>query len=273
MPRNVTDLVYDSTRGWRTYTGPVDGEGRPHGMGRSVQTDQQALAFDQQSCIGNTHGGEYVQGVMEGRGTLRLDGIFTHDGAFARDVRSGPGFCQCDNGDQYVGAHSGGRRHGHGCATKLSGYRYQGQYMGDERCGHGVARYGDGACYAGSFEAVEGWHGIGIVTQPDGLRHEGSFIDDGMDGFGMRSMDTTGERFEGWFTAGALQSGLHILGDGRKVLVQHSDMTAALDTTTGAAAWRTHSPTPIRCRPTRGDGGPDPADAGAAASAARIHQA
>ena len=61
-----------------------------------------------------------------------------------------------------------------------------------------------------------------------------------MDGFGMRSMDTTGERFEGWFTAGALQSGLHILGDGRKVLVQHSDMTAALDTTTGAAAWRTH---------------------------------
>ena len=68
-------------------------------------------------------------------------------------------------------------------------------------------------------------------------------------------------------------SGLRILDDGRKVLVQHSDMTAALDTTTGAAAWRTHSPTPIRCRPTRSDGGPDPANAGAAESAARIHQA
>ena len=86
-----------------TYNGPVDQEGRPHGVGRTVEVDYKSYE------------GDFVHGKRHGHGEVLYANGHRFVGAFEDDARCGLGREWWPNGQlKHEGAYLRSQRHGPG---------------------------------------------------------------------------------------------------------------------------------------------------------------
>lgn len=170
----------------REYTGSTLG-GTRHGSGKCTFRNK-GFAYD----------GEWKDGLMEGRGTLTLAGVFSYTGDFRRNQISGMGVKRLlAGGAVYEGSFVDGEPHGTAVYTDADS-RYDGDFVRGRRHGFGVLqtsagrfegtfanhallegtmRYASGGCYVGSFtRGVRS--GKGRMEWPNGGAFEGEWEED-----------------------------------------------------------------------------------------------
>lgn len=98
--------------------------------------------------------GELVNGVRQGKGTLRYE-----------------------NGDTYTGEFRDGVKHGKGVYHFHDGATYVGNFAHDKRNGPGEYSYVTGERFIGSFKEGKK-HGVGVLVFPNGRQVKGTWQDD-----------------------------------------------------------------------------------------------
>ena len=113
---------------------------------------------------GARYEGEWVRGLRHGQGEFREHGA-VYRGGWAEGVQSGEGVWSYPDGSEYKGPLRKGMRHGHGVFTDAEGGRYEGGWKLNLREGQGVLTEGGGLR---TFKG--GWHhdlrhGHGVSTE------------------------------------------------------------------------------------------------------------
>jgi hypothetical protein len=181
----------------------------------NTKVDVIAVACSQKHLDGSTYQGDYINGLMHGKGRLVLTNGDVYQGSFAdneihgqgrmtfssldisnstginhifSDVESwyegawehgqknGNGIFHYPNGDIYVGMFKDGNENGHGAKEFSNGNSYVGQWVNGKIGGHGKYMYSDGDEYEVTFDA-DGNRICGSFTFADGKKYEGDFGD------------------------------------------------------------------------------------------------
>jgi len=146
--------------------------------------------------------GEWKDGQMHGKGTLRISRIFRgyldnlcfspfgwrliDQGEYVGEWKNGKengkgirfyraGLMNNDNG-KYEGEWKDGKYHGQGTFTYPNGVKYVGKWKDGERNGQGTFTFPDGSKYVGEFKDGKE-HGQGKYTSPDGEKYLGKWKD------------------------------------------------------------------------------------------------
>ncbi|PNW87874.1 hypothetical protein CHLRE_01g005450v5 [Chlamydomonas reinhardtii] len=157
------------------WEGPLDEDGKPHGLGKMEYPPPPMGEDDEEEKPGDKfegtmeHGvrtgkgtytwgvsgavytGDYVNGKKHGKGKMVYPDKGVYEGDWVEDVMQGQGTYTYPNGDIYQGAFWAGKRHGKGM------YHYKGpccQLVGDWADGgftYGRWVYADGSMFMGKF--------------------------------------------------------------------------------------------------------------------------
>lgn len=170
---------------------------------------------------GYIYEGEFVKGVLSGRGVLsdsagsmiyqgdfhdnRIHGIGTfffkngnrYDGEWKEGCISGYGFLRESNGNTYIGEWLRNKRHGLGRAQFSDGSFYDGEWMDDEMHGKGTLHLKGVLDYEGCFKRGL-FDGRGLCVYEEGGRYEGMYKTGLKDGRGAYSF-SNGAMHEGRF--------------------------------------------------------------------------
>ncbi len=143
IPQNPSKYIFPNGDSYEGVLrdGKVDGQGK--------KTDAQ----------GNISEGNFVNGSLNGYGTVRYV-----------------------SGDFYEGIWKDGRLNGQGKMTKANGDIFEGNFVNDELQGYGKAWFASGDCYEGTWFNGE-ISGFGTYTHKNGGYTRGNFINGKRDGF------------------------------------------------------------------------------------------
>ncbi len=95
---HVADRYFKSALGVCSYTGPVDADNQPHGIGEASFTD------------GRLYRGPFVHGKMEGNGAyFRYDNGDTFEGSFSNNAFKEGRYTMKDDGSYFEGSFKGGQ--------------------------------------------------------------------------------------------------------------------------------------------------------------------
>ena len=157
------------------YTGAVDSQRRPHGIGKFEFLDDSVYigefkngAISGKGCIedesiGYRYKGDWLNWEKNGPGIEEITKkgkteIF--EGRFKNDLREGYGKLIYRNGDTYTGYFAEGKRNGHGILNWVDGQKYEGNWVRGKMYGQGRMEYANGDWCAGFFKE-EGLDGDG----------------------------------------------------------------------------------------------------------------
>lgn len=125
------------------YVGEYDSEGRPHGKGKRV--------WDGAAGFRNEYEGDWVNGVIEGKGVYTVNGEVLYEGDFERSMFHGTGKLKVKNAT-YEGQMFDNRMHGHGKMKYDNGAIYTGEFVRGKKYGECVYQYPDGDVYEGGID-------------------------------------------------------------------------------------------------------------------------
>lgn len=134
---------------------------------------------------GATVEGHFVNGLIQGEGTVEFPGVSKFIGTFERGERSHgtmfwyPSNAPAEPHDRlcYQGEWAGDFMHGKGVMWYTNGNFFSGQFVKNRRQGPGNLRYADGTEYSGSFSSDVRW-GTGLQQNADGSIRAGRWVQD-----------------------------------------------------------------------------------------------
>ncbi|HTD40112.1 MAG TPA: protein kinase [Mucilaginibacter sp.] len=217
-PRSVTDKVFkDSDSLEYTYTGVVNKDGRPDGIGKAIYNKTKLSvsgAFKNGDATGvdtliyNTNDkyiGDVFNGRRNGQGTYYSASNEIYKGGWISDKRNGEGFDTLANGDKYHGNFSDGKRDGQGTFVSHTGETYQGNWKNDLKSGKGTWITDNGDKYAGDFN-IGLPNGRDTVTFSNGDIYIGDVVFKNITGEGTkyfkRNDKFKGDMYTGGFIGG-----------------------------------------------------------------------
>jgi hypothetical protein len=119
------------------YSGEVDKDGQPHGLGERVMTSQDKFN-------GQVNMGGFVNGIFEGIGKFLLPSGENQTGEFTQGILDGFGVCEYANGNRYAGQLKSGKNHGFGTYTFSNGQEIIGWFADDKQHGDALFTYANG---------------------------------------------------------------------------------------------------------------------------------
>ena len=123
---------------------------------------------------GGRYDGDFMRGLRDGQGVMVFVDGRRYEGAWEADRPHGEGVFTWPDGNRYEGGYRRGRREGQGVMTTQGGAsRYQGGWFEDKEHGHGQRQFGDGREYVGDYERGRP-NGRGVLTV-EGVKFEGRF--------------------------------------------------------------------------------------------------
>ena len=197
--------------------GDTDEHGRYVGIGKAIFRD------------GNTYEGDWVNGIMHGKGEYRWRDGATYIGSFEENEMTGQGRLVWPDGSVYEGHFVRGVRHGEGTMklTSLPSF-YQGGWCNGKRQGKGILYY-DGeekqSYYDGEWQSGKR-HGSGTLCYASGNTYVGEWQNDTKSGRGKMSWKSLNEVYEGnWADDKPWGSGEHVwLGERAEFAVTERQM-------------------------------------------------
>lgn len=177
-----------------TYIGDLNSQGQLEGQGRMTWTNGDE--YDGEFLVGLMHGkgkffskysgnykGDFARGYMEGRGVLvYVDGA-RYDGEFVANQFQGKGKLIYPGGNAYEGDFESNKMHGTGKLSFADKSEYIGQLVDGVIQGKGELRRASGEKYTGDFVAGK-MHGQGVFDDGKGNRYGGEFQTDNFTGSG-----------------------------------------------------------------------------------------
>jgi hypothetical protein len=148
---------------------------------------------------GDVYEGEFLNGIMHGKGIFRYANGNVYEGQFMDDKRHGHGVFRFANGDVYEGEFANGNFRGKGTFKFANGNVYEGQYMDGKWDGKGIFKFVSGNVYEGEFQNDER-HGKGVFRYASGDYYEGDYANDKRTGKGTFRF-ANGNVYEGDFFA------------------------------------------------------------------------
>lgn len=185
--------------------------------------------------------GEYKDGLPHGRGILYYSsqyGIKSYDGTWINGVMDGEGTLILNTGDKYVGKFKDGQANGYGILYYANGKLYEGDWQNNELHGKGKLTYAANdelgrKYYEGEFfsDAIQG---TGKMVWNDGDWYYGQWVDGHVDGKGeyhyadgrkFVGTHKKGERCEGTFywTDGTYETAVYSNGVENGVAIYYWD--------------------------------------------------
>jgi hypothetical protein len=102
---------------------------------------------------GNFYTGDFKDGHMTGKGTLKMNGGDRYDGDFEDGHQTGDGMLTTSNGNKYEGKFQDGKLNGKGSVNMADGEKYFGEFKDNVYDGHGLLTTSDGDRYQGDFKS------------------------------------------------------------------------------------------------------------------------
>lgn len=160
-------------------------DGYAHGYGK--------MQWHIHSELQGSYVGDYYQGKMHGKGTIKYA-----------------------NGAEYVGDWKDGKRHGKGTMKYTDGVEYTGDWQDDKRHGNGTITFADGEKYIGEWQNHKK-HGKGLGITPLAIYY-GDFVNGRYDGWGVWVSKDGGIIYEGQHKDGMMN------GVGRYLFVNDASL-------------------------------------------------
>jgi len=156
-----------------TYSGTLNGLGRPNGRG--------IMSFND----GSIYDGEWQNSVMVGQGTCTFsDGITEYSGEWKNGNPDGQGCFLYSNGDRYDGSWENGLMEGLGIYVYKNSEIYDGRWKLNKPHGHGRFVYRGGNIYEGEWCNGKR-EGNGILKLKNGDEFAGEYVNDKKEGLGV----------------------------------------------------------------------------------------
>lgn len=168
-------------------------------------TNALCVDSDGEKILGG-YGGDLMNGVPQGKGTLLYDDGDTYEGEFLGGKFHGKGVSTRNDGNiRYDGEWRNGKFHGEGIYYYSKGdpqnrAHYQGRFFNGVRVGKGVLMWKDGTSYEGDFEENK-MSGQGVMKWPCGDVYEGEFANGTRNGYGKYT-SADGYSYEGQWKDG-----------------------------------------------------------------------
>lgn len=170
-----------------TYVGDLNTEGQLEGPGRMSWSN------------GDQYDGEFLAGLMHGKGTFISTYSGTYKGDYVRGRMEGRGLFTYPDGSHYEGELAGNQFHGKGRLVYPGGNSYQGDFENNKMHGSGKWKFADKSIYIGQVS-----HGViqgkGELQRATGEKYTGDFVAGKMHGQGV-FVDAQGNQYSGEFTA------------------------------------------------------------------------
>ena len=123
-----------------TYTGPVNSNGQPNGLGELTYPD------------GNKFYGNFINGNIGDRGTMTFPDGRKYKGEFKDNTINGNGKMTYPDKVMYEGEFKNGAANGLGTARYANLDSYEGQFVNGQKSGHGKTKiFATGQTYEGEF--------------------------------------------------------------------------------------------------------------------------
>lgn len=130
------------------------------------------------------YSGNFVNGIMEGKGRLRSPGKFYYLGQFKQNAMNGEGMISLESGDIYQGMFVNSAFEGEGTYTFKNGEELTGTFKNNVILnGKGYIQLSDKAYFRGEIKNGKR-NGEGFMQLEDGSNYKGTFVDDKMSGSG-----------------------------------------------------------------------------------------
>ncbi|KAI3385394.1 hypothetical protein SNEBB_008488 [Seison nebaliae] len=161
---------------------------------------------------GSQYEGEYVRGMMNGTGVFEWKDHVKYEGTFSDGEITGEGTITWPNGSFYKGTVVDGWREGYG-KLYLNGeipYIYSGYWKKGKRHGIGkltLRRLGHNIYYGEWINNRKS--GLGVCTYQNGNRYEGEWINDVKHGYGRMFWDDVNEEYAGFWKNGQMSGEGH----------------------------------------------------------------
>mmetsp|Transcript_35187 Transcript_35187/g.88527 ORF Transcript_35187/g.88527 Transcript_35187/m.88527 type:complete len:1089 (-) Transcript_35187:25-3291(-) len=177
------------------------------------ELDKRSFVYSFQN--GSHYSGEWLVGVVEGRGCMTYSSGHVYEGELIKGKPHGTGVMKYKGGGSYEGQWLDGAHHGQGTLESPFGDRYEGQWERGAKHGQGTLRWQSGDSYEGEWHE-DHMHGKGKLTLVScEATYEGQFQLDAFHGDG--SLTWHSGRYEGQFVAS------HRQGQGKMVGLDKSE--------------------------------------------------
>lgn len=130
------------------------------------------------------YSGNFVNGIMEGKGRLRSSGKFYYLGQFKQNAMNGIGMISLESGDIYEGMFVNSAFEGEGTYTFKNGEEMIGTFKDNQIWnGNGYIQLSEKSYYKGEIKEGKR-NGEGFIQFEDGSNYKGTFFADEMSGSG-----------------------------------------------------------------------------------------